>query len=136
MQLKTVSCRWTPPNQYLTALDSDYHTDCPAGYKWKCSAKIHKNKPAAFEHHMKFDGTGYPDTHRHGKRQHIVSQLVAIADFFDAMRTERPYRKTVDLQAIVLLLKETAGKDFNPLLINNFLKALNGIGAFGEITFE
>jgi hypothetical protein len=39
---------------------------------------------------------------------------------------------TVDLQAIVLFLKETAGKDFNPLLINNFLKALNGIGAFGE----
>jgi HD-GYP domain-containing protein (c-di-GMP phosphodiesterase class II) len=65
-----------------------------------------------------------------------VSQLVAIADFFDAMRTERPYRKTVDLQSIVLLLKETAGKDFNPLLINNFLKALNGIGAFGEISFE
>ena len=85
---------------------------------------------------MKFDGTGYPDTHRRGKRQHIVSQLVAIADFFDAMRTERPYRKTVDLQAIVLLLKETAGKDFNPLLINNFLKALNGIGAFGEATSE
>ena len=91
---------------------------------------------AAFEHHMKFDGTGYPDTHRRGKRQHIVSQLVAIADFFDAMRTERPYRKTVDLQNIVLLLKETAGKDFNPLLINNFLKALSGIGAFGEITCE
>jgi len=91
---------------------------------------------AAFEHHMKFDGTGYPDTHRRGKKQHIVSQLVAIADFFDAMRTERPYRKTVDLQAIVLLLKETAGKDFNPLLINNFLKALNRIGAFGEAAFE
>jgi hypothetical protein len=41
---------------------------------------------------------------------------------------------TVNLQAIVLLLKKTAGKDFNPLLINNFLKALNGIGAFGLIS--
>ena len=91
---------------------------------------------AAFEHHLKFDGTGYPDTHRRGKRQHIVSQLVAIADFFDALRTERPYRKTVDLQSIVLLLKEKAGKDFNPLLINNFLKALSRIGAFNETAFE
>ena len=67
---------------------------------------------AAFEHHMKFDGTGYPDTHRRGKKQHIVSQLVAIADFFDAMRTERPYRKTVDLQSIVLLTERNGGKGF------------------------
>ena len=91
---------------------------------------------AAFEHHMKFDGTGYPDTHRRGRRQHMVSQLVAIADFFDALRTERPYRRTLDLRDIVLLLKESAGKDFNPLLINNFLKALDKIGAFSEIMSE
>ncbi len=46
---------------------------------------------AAFEHHMKFDGHGYPGMKRTGKKQHIVSQMVAIAAFFfDALRTERP----------------------------------------------
>jgi HD-GYP domain-containing protein (c-di-GMP phosphodiesterase class II) len=84
---------------------------------------------AAFEHHMKFNGSGYPETKRRGRRQHIISQLVAISDFFDAMRTERPYRKALETQAIVGLMKKATGKDFNPQLVDNFLQALNKIGA-------
>jgi HD-GYP domain-containing protein (c-di-GMP phosphodiesterase class II) len=84
---------------------------------------------AAFEHHMKFDGSGYPDTKRRGKRQHIVSQMVAVADFFDALRTERPYRKAMDIAAILGLMKEATGKDFNPLLVENFFGALKRIKA-------
>ena len=84
---------------------------------------------AAFEHHMKFDGSGYPDTKRRGKRQHIVSQMVAVADFFDALRTERPYRKAMDIAAIIGLIKEATGKDFNPLLVENFFVALKRIKA-------
>ncbi len=82
----------------------------------------------AFEHHMKFNGTGYPETKRRGKRQHMVSQLVAISDFFDAIRTERPYRKALEANAIIGLMKETAGQDFNPMLVDNFIKALTAIG--------
>jgi len=85
---------------------------------------------AVFEHHMKFDGSGYPDTKRRGRKQHLISQLVAISDFFDAMRTERPYRKALDIQTIIGLMKESAGRDFNPLLIDNFLNALKRIEAF------
>lgn len=84
---------------------------------------------AAFEHHMKFDGSGYPDTKRRGKRQHIISQMVAIADFFDALRTERPYRMALESATVVELMKEATGKDFNPLLVDNFLTALKGIRA-------
>lgn len=84
---------------------------------------------AAFEHHMKFDGSGYPDTKRRGKKQHIVSQMVAIADFFDALRTERPYRAAVEIGAVVEFMKEATGKDFNPLLVENFLGALKQIRA-------
>ena len=80
---------------------------------------------AAFEHHMKFDGSGYPETRRSGRKQHIVSQMVAIADFFDALRSERPYRKALDLQATSKLLKEGAGKEFNPVLVDSFLLSLN-----------
>jgi len=84
----------------------------------------------AFEHHMKFNGSGYPDTKRRGKMQHILSQMVAIADFFDALRTVRPYRKPLEVPVIVSLLKEGTGKDFNPVLIENFILALKRIKAF------
>lgn len=83
---------------------------------------------AAFEHHMKYNGNGYPETKRRGRRQHIISQIVAVSDFFDAMRTERPYRKAFEVQAIVRLMKEAVGKDFNSILVDNFLKALSKIG--------
>jgi HD-GYP domain-containing protein (c-di-GMP phosphodiesterase class II) len=82
---------------------------------------------AAFEHHMKFGGKGYPETKRKGSRQHIISQIISISDFFDALRTERPYRKAVELPAIVGLLTEASGRDFNPHLVKNFLHAVKGV---------
>lgn len=82
---------------------------------------------AAFEHHMRFDGSGYPETRRCSRKQHIVSQMVAIADVFDALRTERPYRRALDLQATSRLMKEGAGKEFNPLLVDSFLSSLENI---------
>ncbi|HJW29966.1 MAG TPA: HD domain-containing phosphohydrolase, partial [Saprospiraceae bacterium] len=82
---------------------------------------------AAFEHHMRFDGNGYPSTRRKNNKQHIVSQMVAIADFFDALRTERPYRKAMDIAMIIGLMKEGVGKEFNPLLVENFCAGLDRI---------
>lgn len=82
---------------------------------------------AAFEHHMRFDGKGYPDTLRKGRRQHVISQLVSIADFFDALRTERPYRRSLEIPVIIGLMRESMGKDFNPVLVDNFIKSSKGI---------
>ncbi len=78
----------------------------------------------AFEHHMKFNGAGYPETKRTGRKQHIVSQMVAISDFFDALRTVRSYRESLDVATISGLMSKGAGTDFNPLLVENFLVAL------------
>jgi HD-GYP domain-containing protein (c-di-GMP phosphodiesterase class II) len=83
----------------------------------------------AFEHHMKFDGSGYPDTKRRGRRQHIMSQMAAVADFFDALRAKRPYRAALESPTVVQFMKEAAGKDFNPVLVENFLSALKTIRA-------
>jgi HD-GYP domain-containing protein (c-di-GMP phosphodiesterase class II) len=83
----------------------------------------------AFEHHMKFDGSGYPDTRKRGKKQHVVSQMLAVADFFDALRTERPYRKALSLEAIIKLMKDISGKDLNPFLVDNFVASLKRIEA-------
>jgi HD-GYP domain-containing protein (c-di-GMP phosphodiesterase class II) len=78
----------------------------------------------AYEHHRKYDGTGYPEGRADGRKQHICSQIVAIADFFDALRCHRPYRRSWDIPEIVYHLKKSAGQDFNPLLVNNFVRGM------------
>lgn len=85
---------------------------------------------AAYEHHMKFNGLGYPAIRRKGRTQHIISQLIAISDFFDALRTDRPYRKALDVPVIVGLLNDSSGKDFNPLLVENFIRSLRKVSSF------
>jgi HD-GYP domain-containing protein (c-di-GMP phosphodiesterase class II) len=84
---------------------------------------------AAYEHHMKFDGRGYPQTRRKAGRQHIISQIISISDFFDALRADRPYRKSVEPLAIIGLLTESSGKDFNPYLVENFVHAFKRVTA-------
>jgi HD-GYP domain-containing protein (c-di-GMP phosphodiesterase class II) len=84
---------------------------------------------AAYEHHLKFDGSGYPDTRWRSRKQHILSQVVALADFFDALRAERPYRKGIELHALIDLIRRGAGKDFNPLLVDSLINAMKKTGA-------
>ncbi len=78
----------------------------------------------AYEHHKKYDGSGYPETRKMPRNQHIVSQIVAIADFYSAMITGLPHRKPLSNSSILGLLVETAGKEFNPLLVDNFIQAM------------
>lgn len=84
----------------------------------------------AFEHHLKFDGSGYPDTKWRSRKQHIVSQIVAISDSFDVLRINKPYGEGLEVNTLVGFLKKSAGKDFNPVLVDNFVSALKKIGAF------
>jgi HD-GYP domain-containing protein (c-di-GMP phosphodiesterase class II) len=78
----------------------------------------------AYEHHRKHDGTGYPPTERISRKQHVISQIVAIADFYCAMSTHLPHRKPVSNNAILGLLVETAGTQFNPLLVDSFVRIM------------
>jgi HD-GYP domain-containing protein (c-di-GMP phosphodiesterase class II) len=75
---------------------------------------------AAFEHHRKFDCTGYPRLKAGEKGQHVCSQIVAIADFFDALRSNRPYRAGWEAERILSLMREDAGRAFSPRLLANF----------------
>ncbi len=83
---------------------------------------------AAFEHHMKFDGTGYPDTRWRDRHQHIVSQIVSLTDFFDALRAQQPYRKAYAIPLIVKKMQEGARKEFNPVLVQEFTGRLDRLG--------
>jgi HD-GYP domain-containing protein (c-di-GMP phosphodiesterase class II) len=84
---------------------------------------------AAYEHHLKFNGSGYPDTKWRARKQHIISQIVALSDFFDALRAERPYRKGIELYALLDLIKGGSGKDFNPMIVDSFIHAMKRAGA-------
>jgi HD-GYP domain-containing protein (c-di-GMP phosphodiesterase class II) len=77
----------------------------------------------AYEHHMRYDLSGYPEAPE-GWRPNLCSQITMISDFFDAMRTQRPYRNPVDLRTIVSRMLDMSGSDFHPLLARNFLNIL------------
>ncbi len=79
---------------------------------------------AALEHHIKFDGTGYP-TIRGGWRPNIVSQIIAVADVFDAMRSKRVYRDAQSVEKVESILRDESGTTFNPLLVDHFLKLIH-----------
>jgi HD-GYP domain-containing protein (c-di-GMP phosphodiesterase class II) len=75
----------------------------------------------ALEHHMKYDGTGYPRI-RGGWQQNIVSQIISIADVYDALRTKRPYRpEPMPMDQIVQIIQSGSGTSFNPFLVERFL---------------
>lgn len=79
----------------------------------------------AFEHHMRCDGSGYPEIHTTGRRQHILSQIIAISDFFDALRSHRPYRESLNTEEVIAMMRKGRGKDFNPFLLDNFIRSIH-----------
>ena len=85
----------------------------------------HLASVVAFEHHRRFDGKGYPDSALRNKNQHLCSQTVAISDYFDALRSRRPYRKALEIREVLSLMKRDAGGAFNPVLLNNFMRSMH-----------
>jgi len=81
--------------------------------------------PAALEHHLRYDGKGYPRTGTMKLKQHLCSQLVAIADFFDALRAKRPYKRDFEVVEILALIREGTGTTFNPFIANSFIRNLS-----------
>lgn len=77
----------------------------------------------ALEHHIRFDGAGYPNIGKNWK-PHIVSQMIAISDTFDAMRSTRPYSTATSEDIICDILMKEKGTTFNPMLVENFLNIL------------
>jgi len=85
----------------------------------------HKTQVAEIirHHHERFDGKGYPQG-LSGERIPFLAQIVAIADAFDAMTSDRPYRTALPLRRAREILLEERGKQFHPLLVDRFIKAV------------
>jgi len=78
----------------------------------------------AYEHHEKWDGSGYPNQLKENEIS-IAGRITAIADVFDALGSERVYKKAWDDERIFSLFKEERGKHFDPKLIDIFFNNLN-----------
>ena len=80
----------------------------------------------ALSHHEKWDGSGYPEG-LSGEDIPQSGRIAALADVFDALTSERPYKKAWTVEAAVDLIKETSGQHFDPALVDVFLQQLDAI---------
>lgn len=78
----------------------------------------------AHEHHEKWDGSGYPRGIS-GEDIHIYGRITAVADVFDALGSERVYKKAWQLADILELFNQESGKHFDPKLVTLFIDNLD-----------
>ena len=73
-------------------------------------------------HHERFDGTGYPDGL---KRTEIpfLARILSVADVYDAIASDRAYRKKMEENVILKIMAEGSGTQFDPEIINAFMQA-------------
>jgi len=79
--------------------------------------------PIVTDHHERFDGKGYPNGLA-GEEIHINARILAVADTYDAMTSDRPYRKGRDVEAAVAEIWNEAGSQFDPKVVEAFLVAM------------
>jgi HD-GYP domain-containing protein (c-di-GMP phosphodiesterase class II) len=76
--------------------------------------------PAAVGHHERWDGAGYPRGIA-GEDIPLSARCLAIADAFDAMTSDRPYRRTMSIEAAANQIAKNAGTQFDPQLAEIFV---------------
>lgn len=80
-------------------------------------------RAAVLHHHERFNGNGYPD-HLAGEQIPLWARIIAVADAFDAMQSERPYRGAFSMEKAVEELLSGKGTQFDPKVVDIFLKVL------------
>ncbi|MHB1664879.1 MAG: HD domain-containing phosphohydrolase [bacterium] len=75
-------------------------------------------------HQERYDGKGYPEGLK-GDSIPVGSRIVAVIDTFDAMTTDRPYRKALPKEKALQEIKKCSGTQFDPIIVNVFLKIIS-----------
>ncbi|MCF7931050.1 MAG: response regulator [Acholeplasmataceae bacterium] len=78
-------------------------------------------KEIAQSHHEKFDGSGYPNKLQ-GEQIPLASRIVALADVFDALVSERPYKSKFSFSKAKDIILELSGSHFDPIIVNAFIE--------------
>lgn len=78
--------------------------------------------PGVRNHHEAYNGTGYPDRLK-GDEIPLMARVIAVADSYDAMGSDRPYRKGMSLDRMEMIFRENAGPQWDPILIEAYFRA-------------
>jgi putative two-component system response regulator len=87
----------------------------------------------AWTHHERVDGAGYPRGLR-GDEIPIEGRIAAIADVFDALTTNRIYRRALPLDEAVTIMRQERGRHFDAELLDIFLDSLDRLAAVGQVS--
>jgi PAS domain S-box-containing protein len=93
-------------------------------YAYDMLAPIEYLRPALdipYYHHERWDGSGYPHGWK-GEKIPLSARLFAIVDVWDALRSDRPYRKAIPRDQVIAYIKENSSLLFDPKLVEHFLK--------------
>ena len=102
------------------------------GYEILKDVQLHEDLAAgAHHHHERYDGRGYPDGLA-GENIPWVARIIAVADTFDAMSSTRPYRKKLPEDFIINEIKNCAGTQFDPKVVEKFLELYED-GEFADV---
>ena len=86
--------------------------------------------PIIRNHHERFDGNGYPDGLA-GRAIPRLARIVAVCDSYDALVTDRPYRKARSVDEAIATLADGAGKQWDPEVVEVLVGELSAISALG-----
>jgi putative nucleotidyltransferase with HDIG domain len=75
--------------------------------------------PCVLHHHERYDGSGYPERLA-GARIPLPGRIISVADAFDAMTTDRPYRSRLPVRRAMAELRRHAGRQFDPAVVDAF----------------
>ncbi|MDD5040643.1 MAG: HD-GYP domain-containing protein [Candidatus Omnitrophica bacterium] len=83
-------------------------------------------------HHERWDGKGYPDGLK-GEEIPFISRIISVADTFDAITSDRPYRQKKMAEVAIQIIKDNSGSQFDPIVVSAFLLA-HRKGKFGNVS--
>jgi HD-GYP domain-containing protein (c-di-GMP phosphodiesterase class II) len=98
------------------------------GFAYEMLSSIRYLQPALdipYCHHEKWDGTGYPRGLK-GSEIPIAARIFAVADVWDAITSNRPYRKAWSREEGLEYIREQAGKYFDPQVVDEFFRLISG----------
>lgn len=109
------------PNK-LTDLQMDFlRAHSKTGYVLlKSSKRCKKVSKYVLEHHEKWDGTGYPQGLK-GKEISLPARIITMVDSYDAMISERPYKKAMTNEEAIAEIKRCSGTHFDPSVAKTFV---------------
>ncbi|MBE0426629.1 MAG: HD domain-containing protein [Nitrospirae bacterium] len=105
--------------------ETEIHPLYGAQYLAKINGLTRLAPIVAFEHHLRYDGRGYPKLKGGNIKQHICSQMTAISDYFDNLRSRKPYKGALEIKEALSLMKTKDEGLFNPFLIDNFIRSIH-----------